>query len=162
MPNTKLRGILECVPPPELQCPVIRAGLDCWKRLQNGRALPARSDVTPRALGHLLANTTLVKVIPENNDFEMRFAGDAITRAFRVPVHGRRLSDLSRTMPIMTELLRGQYREVVDTRNPQGWRYTAEDDLDEITYSVAEHLVLPLSGDGNAVDHILGFTGFSA
>jgi hypothetical protein len=31
-----------------------------------------------------------------------------------------------------------------------------------ITFSAAESLVLPLSGDGDAVDHILGFTGFPA
>ncbi|GAA0561311.1 PAS domain-containing protein [Rhizomicrobium electricum] len=162
MPNATSHGLLERMPPSQLEHPVVRAGWDCWTRLQGGRAFLARSEITPRALGHLLANTTLVKVIPEKDDFELRFAGDAITRAFRAPVHGHRLSDLSRTMPIMTEPLRGQYREVVDTRNPQGWRYTAEDDLDEITYSVAESLVLPLSGDGDAVDHILGFTGFPA
>jgi len=144
----------------KLEHPVVRAGLGCWARLHEQKPLPAKSDINPRELGRLLANTALAKVIADEDDFELRIAGDAVARAFRAPVHGARLSALSSVMPKMTALFRTQYAEVVSTREPQGWCYHVGEDLDEVTFSCAEFVVLPLSGDGLVIDHILSFVGF--
>lgn len=144
----------------ELQHPIIHRGLHYWEQLRQQREVPARSDISPRALAPLLANITLVKVIGEGDDFELRIAGDAVTRAFRFPVHGQRLSRLSALVPKISHLLRRQYREVVRTRTPQGWRYTIDDSVEVVTFTGAEYLMLPLSEDGQTIDHVLGVTGF--
>lgn len=150
----------ENIPPDRLEHPVIRRGLEYWQRLLQLRAVPARRDIGPRPLRTLLPFVTLVVVIPENDDFELRIAGDAITCAFRFPVHRQRLSVLAPAVPRVVSLLQRQYMEVVRTRRPQGWRYAIDSRLDIVTFTGAEYLMLPLSDDGERVDHILGFTGF--
>ena len=74
----------------DIHSATVQRGLDLWNRVRAGRQFPARAEVTPRMLSDLLRNTTLVRVLENNEEYELRIVGDAM-----VQMQGRSFQGMS-------------------------------------------------------------------
>lgn len=142
------------IPIADVQNPLLRKGLDVWTRAKGERRLPAREQITPRALAEILRHTALVRVIGDADDFEFRIVGDAIEQAKGISYKGMRMADIDRVSPGYGATLHGAYSRVCESREPAAFASTFERALDRQTY-FQESLCLPLGSDHETVDHLL-------
>jgi hypothetical protein len=139
---------------------LVRRGLDVWHRARAGRPFPQRADLTPRMLSDLLRNTVLVRVLAPGDEYELRIVGDAMVQAQGRSFQGMSMSEIDLIVPGHGSILRTIYNAVCDRHAPiafRGW-YTREADGRTL---FQESVLLPLSNDGVAVDHLLVFGAFA-
>ncbi len=139
----------------ELEHAAVRTGIAYWQALRAGRKVPARSQLSPRDMAGILRNVVLVKVVDGGRDYEYRIAGDAHVQAFTVRFKNLRLSQLSERAPGLGRILHGLYEHVRTTGEPLAVRGWVDRDLPETRFMYYESALLPLSEDGETVDHVL-------
>ena len=141
----------------EIDSPILLHGAAYWRELCDGRAFPARCDVTPRGLAGLLRNTSLLKVIDGGKDYEYRIVGDAFVMAHGTSFQGKRWSETGKLSPHYNAVIKSTYDHVAHKAEPVAMRGWIErgGHRSELVYS--EYLFLPLGSDGKSVDHILVF-----
>jgi hypothetical protein len=119
--------------------------------------MPARADVDPTEIPHLLPHLLLTDVLPEGR-FRYRLVGTEVERSFGTRMTGRCLDELmfGEYLAYMT----GLYRRVVDERRPlfSGSRYGSADGGESLLFT--DRLMLPLSSDGATVDKVLSIQTF--
>lgn len=145
------------VPLDEVDNPVLLQGLQYWRERAAGRKFPSRSDVTPRGLGGLLRNTTLLRVIDGGKDYEYRIVGDAYVMAHGVSFQGRKWSETARLSPGYHVMIKPTYDRVVRKAEAVATKGWIERDGHGAEYIYCEYVFLPLGNDENSVDHILVF-----
>jgi len=145
------------VPLAEINHPILLQALAYWKRLSAGRKFPARSDVTPRSLGPLLRNTTLLRVVDGGKDYEYRIVGDAYVLAHGVSFQGKFWSEIGCLSPRFHRMIKPVYDSVVETGQPMATRGWIERGAATDEHIYCEYVYLPLGADGATVDHILIF-----
>ena len=140
---------------------VVRQGIAYWTGLKGAYRFPERAQVTLRGLCGLAKHATLIRVLDGGEDYEFRFIGDVPVAAVGWNFQGRRLSE-PEIMAVMRANYRQQfYDEVVHTGAPRLFKCRMVDAYGLHLPVNSETVYLPL-GTGAIVDHLLGFTVFSA
>ena len=139
---------------------LVQKGLDLWREHANGRAMPSRTDLSPRVLSGLLRNTALLRVLDGGKEFETRISGDALVTAQGVSFQGKTTAEIDLMLPGYGSVLNSVYRYVTRTAKPAAYRgwYVREADGHSLYH---ESIVLPLSDDGRTVDHLLVVGAFA-
>lgn len=141
----------------EIDSPILLQGIALWRALCARRRFPARQDISPRALGSLLRNTTLLRVIDGGKDYEYRIVGDAYVMAHGVSFQGRLWSDTDTLSPGYQSMIKSTYDRVVGEAAPVAMRGWIERSGLTSEFIYSEYVFLPLGTDGKTVDYILVF-----
>ncbi|GAA0527391.1 hypothetical protein FHS83_002179 [Rhizomicrobium palustre] len=136
-----------------LESAPLRLGYAYWRSLRGDRPYPSRSDIRPRDIAGILRHVSLLKF--ENGDFVHRIVGDAIVRAFDIPLQNRTVSELAAEEPGFVALLRPLLEQCRVTGEPFAIRGQTGRDIFRITFSHHEAVFLPLGPDAATVDHVL-------
>jgi hypothetical protein len=126
-----------------------------WNRRRGDRLMPARDDLLPRAVGRLLRNVSLLKVVPESGDYEFRVVGDVHVQAYGSSHQGARLSDVISEAPVYGSILKATLDSVVKKRRPIAYRGAVGQDVGDAQFVWLETVFLPLGVDGDTVDHVI-------
>ena len=135
----------------------LRAAVAYWSAIRGDRLFPSRNDLKLRDMGGLLPYMSLVTVIDGGADFEHRIVGDAVVRAFSVPIQNRRFSEIALQAPTLIEVSFWLFRKVVETRAPLAYLQRTQSDTFKLVYTLAEMALLPLGRSDEAVDHVVAF-----
>ncbi len=138
----------------DVENPVVRKALDVWEHLRGARAMPARADMSPRALLGLLSNIAVVRVIDDGADFEFRIVGDQIRVQQGAALQGKRMGEVQEMLPGYGDLLRRIYRNAYEAGRPRVFRggYAKPSDKQPFFHEVA---IMPVGDDGAKVDHLI-------
>ena len=142
----------------ELENEIPKKGVAYWQNLRGGRKYPARSEVTPRGLGHLLRNTMLIGVIGGGEDYEFRIVGDAPVAALGNSFQGKYLSAMDGLGNMRGDTCMRLYGSVVAGGEPKAFRGCMASNLLMQIPIQCEGVFLPLGPDDGTVNYILGFT----
>jgi len=148
----RIRG--DEIEPDDVRDGRLREGLTLWTALRGQRLFPSRAQMSPRALGRLLPNTMLVKVLDSGREFQVWLIGDAIVMVQDDPIQGRTTAEIEAVLPGFGKLLHKNYGIVCALKAPIARRGILERESDGWTF-YREHLMLPLGNTDNSVDHIL-------
>ena len=134
-----------------LEHPVLIVLRDYWRRIADGRHMPARSDFEPLDITHVLPHIVLFDVEGDPPRFKFRLAGTAATeRAGRDPT-GRYFNDFPDSEVAIDRMV-----ACVRDRRP----YFVRDafvwsDKPSLVYQT---LTLPMGDDGRSVDMLVSAT----
>jgi len=124
---------------------------DFWRRAAGGRSMPARADLDPGTIRHLLPGISILDVGARFDVLTYRLAGTRLHDVYGCEVTGRNVFDLQ--LGAKGRYWRAAYRRVVEERTPmQGAVRAPVAGRDHV---VLFWLRLPLSEDGEAVSKIL-------
>jgi hypothetical protein len=143
----------------EIEHPLVRYGVDYWRRLRGERSFPSRDQIKPRDLAPVLSMTSLFKVL-DDGDFEYRIVGDAIVRAYEINLQNRRLSDVETELPSFREFVRPVLVHVAKRRIPIALRGKIGHDAPGTNFTHHENAILPLGAGDDVVDHIITFSNY--
>jgi hypothetical protein len=129
--------------------PKLRALLDLWNGKRGARRMPARGDFDVLELWHWLGHLHLVEVIDGGRDFLHRVYGTALALTFGTDFTGKRMVAIPEPV---RDLIRQSYAQVHGSGEPL---VIDDDPLARSAAGRVEKLILPLSGDGVAVDRLL-------
>ncbi len=128
---------------------------DYWRAKRGARRLPSRRDIDPVDLAPILSNIWLCDYEPDHGTIRYRLAGETVVQASGAPkLRGKLLSDLldpaefRRINPIVMRVLEGPALFHAD-----GFVYRSVG-----RYTCLERLALPLAGDGERADGMVGVT----
>ena len=137
---------------------ILRSGIAYWTSLCRGRPHPSRPELDPHGLKPILANTMLLQVVGECEDYEYRIVGDAHVQIHAFSQFPTRLSQLDEFLPGYAGILKPLYDRVARLKAPFAMRGIIErpDGFPKLTAS--ESVFLPLGPNAQTVDHILNFS----
>jgi hypothetical protein len=143
---------------PDYPAPQLTALHDYWDAKRRPGRLPSRADIRPEEIHRLLPHLVLYDVLrPERvegdgYDFRARLVGTAVSQLFGREITGRKLSEVAD----LIDFVRVQRRlgAVVDCRGPESGISRVHHP--ERAFLKFAHLTLPLAGDGQTVDMLLG------
>lgn len=128
-----------------------REVFDYWRRAANGRPMPARADLDPAMMRHLLPGISILDVGARFDVLRYRLAGTRLHDIYGCEVTGQNVFDL-RLGP-KRRYWQAAYRRVVEERTPmQG---AVKGPVAGRDHVVLFWLRLPLSEDGERVSKIL-------
>jgi hypothetical protein len=142
----------------EIESPIIRQGLDYWRRLKGTRTYPARQDMVPRDVAPLMRNITLLRLIDGGTDYEYRIVGDAHVISHGYSMQGQRLSDIDKFSPGYGPVLKGLYDRAVRRRDVYAFRGWMERGEEHKQYIYSESVFAPMGPDQATIDHVLNFS----
>ena len=124
-----------------------------WASLRRGARLPARRDLDPAALKRHLPTVSLTDVLDGPGGFRVRLAGTGLWDVYGREITGRTLPEVY--APAAADYWRVELGRVVEERRPAAGVHS-------LAWRGAAHLSLlwvrlPLAGDGERVDMILGY-----
>lgn len=122
-----------------------------WDRIGGTSRTPARIEFDPCHIPQLLPHVVFMKVIDGGRDFQFRVIGDAARSFFFENYTGRLLGDLSHIDPDgpLIENLREAVRTGRPVRRPVEYVGPLKN------FRKLDEVMLPLSGEGGAVTHLL-------
>jgi hypothetical protein len=153
--RTPARSTVEVIGLDALDDPRLRIGAAYWRAIKAGRAMPARSELNPRAMMGFLRNIALIRVLDGGADYDYRIAGDAHVQAYGKSFKDARLSDVIADLPQLGTMLRGVFDHVRSTATPFAVRGWIGREIKDARFVYQESCFLPLAEDGVTVDHIL-------
>lgn len=138
--------------PDAARCAVLEAAHDYWLEKRGSRIAPSRSDIRPEEMRKFLPYVMLLDVIGAPPRFRYRLVGTAFAAEYGQEITGRFVDEID--LSDQKECVLADYAEVVRSGAPsfRRWEYTKSDGR----YVEVERVVLPLSGDGRAVNMLLG------
>lgn len=134
-----------------------------WARLRRGRQCPARSDIDPIAIPHLLPHLAITEIVDGQGTgraFRIRYrlAGTQIEQHFGCSLTNQYLDDLIQGPFI--DFIDSLYSELIRTRLPHYSKSTFAT-FDDAGALRAKRLLLPLSDDQKRVNMVLAGVIFS-
>ena len=141
-----------------IESPLLRQGLDYWRRLKGTRSYPARQDMVPRDVAPLLRNIVLLRLIDGGTDYEYRIVGDAHVISHGYTMQGLRVSDIDKYSPGYGPVLKSLYDRAVRRREPFAFRGWMERGEENKQYIYSESLFMPMGPDEATIDHVLNFS----
>ena len=139
----------------EIQNATVRKGYDLWESLRGARLFPSRAQMSPKALGPMLRNTVLVRVLDAGAEFQLRVIGDAIMIAQGDQFQGLTTAEVEKQLPRYGTVLHRTYSLVFTEKQPAAFRGTYHRAADGRIFH-HENVLLPLGESDEAPDHILG------
>ncbi len=122
-----------------------------WSRKRGERRMPERADLDATELRPWLGNLHLLEVVDGGCDFKYLVYGTQIARYYNVEMTGKLVS----TWPaIMRNAAFETYTRVIRDRCPY---LVSQNEWAPDRLFANHRIVLPLSRDGHAVDHILAY-----
>lgn len=140
----------------DIEAEPVRAGFACWNALRGERAFPRREELRPHAIKALLRYFVLIRVVDGGRDFHMSIVGDAVQRAYDVPLHNRYLSEIVRNAPAVMPGWMERYRRAALSGKPLFFRVTSRVGDSEANFIHREVVILPLGSEGVAT-HVMTF-----
>ncbi|WP_299378046.1 PAS domain-containing protein [uncultured Kiloniella sp.] len=125
---------------------------DYWQSLPRAKELPTRADIDPQAIPSLLPYCELIDVHHDPLDFEYRLVGTLIDEISTQSYTGLRISEIPTQNP--PSLMFALYERVLQEKKPVRTILPYTGILPGI--KDVESIVLPLSGNGDDVDMLLG------
>jgi len=139
----------------KLETAPVRSAIAYWRGLSGTRRFPAKAEIVPRALGGLLHNVILIRVLEDGLDYEYRIVGNALVLGFSENFAGRRVSDIIASAPKFGLGLRLLYEMVRTSGEPLGYRGRVGRDMKGAEFDCHENVLLPFGPGERAVDHLL-------
>lgn len=123
-----------------------------WDDKRAGRWAPARKDIDPVEIPHLLPNMFIYEVTRDPLDYRMVLFGTSLAILFGADLTNRTFDEIF-SGPSAANIRR-DYDQVVESREPLVTFHSAQwIDRDFVSY---QRLVLPLSDDGKDVTKLIG------
>lgn len=144
----------------DIKSPVVRWGAGYWNALRGSRPFPCRAEVHPREIARILPHTHMIQVLDGGEDFLFRIAGEAEVKAVKVPFVGKRLSEIIDQSIEYGLVMKGLFGFVARFGEPAVVRGHMGRGFANVNFAYAESAFLPL-GQGETVDHILGFSAYA-
>jgi hypothetical protein len=142
-------------PPPVFRDPRVDLLWRAWHGWRGNRPLPGRRDVDPAAIRPLLPNLVLLERLAGGR-FRYRLAGEAVNSLFQTNLGGRFVDDA--LPPGMAERALQRYAQIADQRIALHLYGAANVRAD--LRMPSERLLLPLAGDGRAIDGVIALALF--
>ena len=136
-----------------LEHPLVKKALEVWRAQCRGRRMPAKADMSPRALIGLLANTALLRVVDGGTEFVFRVVGDQIAVQQGAQFQGKNMAEIDAMLPGHGSVLKRIYQSVMAAGAPlafRGW-YLRPADQHPFCHEV---VILPVGEDGETIDHL--------
>jgi len=136
-----------------LENPLVVKGLAAWQAARGSRRLPAKADLTPRAMVEFLKNTALLRVVDGGEEFVFRVVGDQIAVQQGAPMQGKTMAEIDAMLPGHGAVLKRIYQGVMTAGVPlafRGW-YLRPADKHPFCHEV---VILPVADDGETIDHL--------
>jgi len=125
-----------------------------WESKRQGRAMPARADISPAQLKEHLGWVMIVDVMPGARDFRYRLIGTLVTQYFSGDFTGKTVMEaFAANGEMVAKSVNSVFRKVardkvvVRTAGDANWLLEGMEEF--------EAIYLPLSDDGESVSHIL-------
>ncbi|HEX4861330.1 MAG TPA: PAS domain-containing protein [Rhizomicrobium sp.] len=137
----------------DVEHPLVRKALDVWDAARAARPMPAKADMTPRAMLPLLKNTALLRVLDGGEEFVFRIVGDQIRVQQGAAMQGKTMAEIDAMLPGHGTVLKRIYQSVMTAGTPlafRGW-YLRPADLHPFCHEV---VILPVADDGRTIDHL--------
>lgn len=140
--------------PDTVRDPRVRLFFDYWKSKCRSGRLPARGDIEPTEMVAFLPYVILLDVEPRQKAtrFRYRLVGTEVVMLFGDDPTGRYLDEA--TLPQRYPQVHGRLLSVVETKRPHYAILPVPLPNRDSVY--AEILTVPMAGDGEAVDLLLG------
>jgi len=146
-----------CDPTLSFSAPVYESLLSLWRRKAGDRAMPARSDITPRDLKDILRNIVIFERVERNpSKYRWRIIGTSIT-----DILGHNTGKtFEESVP---EEHRPRWIECFDLLldGGQPLRFMGRVHISGREYLDAEHLYVPLSDEKGEPNYIMGFCRYT-
>lgn len=139
----------------------LKDGIALWQRLCAGRRYPSRQDITLRTLGRLAPHTVLIKVLDGGRDYEYRIVGDVPVSTTGHNFQGKRLSDPEVNKIMHKTHCREQYLSVLGSGEAHVFKAWMHNHRHSNLPSYTEAVFMPLSDDGETIDHLFGIIVFT-
>jgi len=123
-----------------------------WLGKKQHRLGPARTDIDPAELRHLLPHLFMVDVEKRPLRYRFRLVGTAIVSSFGLDITGRYLEEVG--FSDQAPSVQAHYGAVVATGEPSC--HQVHFTRGNGRFLAYERLILPLSSDGRSVDMLLG------
>ncbi len=130
-----------------------------WQNLCGTRKQPARREIDPAQLRPYLGFLCILDVRDQPEDFIFRLFGTGISDFMNMDLTGRSVRDFQPAE--LGERIFTQIKDVVEAGRPALYRMEVSRDKPPRT-TASYRLLLPLSDDGTAIDHVLTYTRFDA
>ena len=150
---------LEFIGLDRLQKPALRFATGYWKAQRGQHRFPSKNDIKPRDIASVLPHMSLLKVI--EGDFVYRVVGDAVVRAFALPLQNRKVSEIVAEAPLFGKRLQAIFVGVAEKGEPAVVRGVVGRDFPQANFTDFENAFLPLGADHRTVDHILTVSSYS-
>jgi len=144
-----------------VESPILRQGIDYWRRLRGERRYPSRQDLMPRDLAPLLRHIVLIRLLEGGADYEYRIVGDAHVQSHGFSMQGQRLSGIDHYSPGYGPVLKSLYDRAVRRRDVYAFRGWMERGIQPRRYIYSESAFMPLGPDETTIDHVLNFSVYS-
>lgn len=149
------------LPLDQLESPIVRQGLEYWRKLRGERPYPSRTEMLPRDLAPLLRHVVLLRVVDGGADYEYRIVGDAHVISHGFSMHGLRVSDVDKFSPGYGPVLKSLYDHAVRRRDAYAFRGWLERGEKQKQYIYSESIFMPLGPDTSTIDHVLNFSVYT-
>ena len=128
-----------------------------WLTRRGDRRFPARSDIQPTDIPHLLAGIVLLDVHYEPLDFEYRLIGDTIVTRLG-SLKGKRVREAA--LINVSSSAYKNYCRVIETGVPQFLEGIAVSAYRQGRPALMSRVHCPLSADGKTIDKIISYLAF--
>lgn len=128
-----------------------------WERLRAGRPMPSRSDIDPASIKPLLPFILISDVIQAPLRVRYRLVGTVVAQRSRQDFTGRYLDDLHFGS---SEDWHGLYQKLLIRKTPIFGQCLMPLWQDQEPTSPYEYGAFPLSGDGTAIDGVIGLEDY--
>jgi hypothetical protein len=160
VPRNAPEGSSGVLPLDKLESPIVRQGLDYWRRLRGSRPYPTRAELAPRDLTALLRHVVLLRLVDGGADYEYRIVGDAHVISHGFTLQGLRVSDVDGYSPGYGPVLKSLYDRAVRRRDAYAFRGWLERGESQKQYIYSESVFMPLGPDAGTIDHVLNFSAY--
>jgi hypothetical protein len=128
-----------------------------WLTRRGERRLPAKSDIDPTDIPHLLSGIVLLDVHAEPLDFEYRLIGDSIVTRLG-NLKGKRVREAA--LINVSSSAYANYCRVIETGVPQFLEGVAVSAYRQGRPALMSRVHCPLSSDGTTIDKIISYLTF--
>jgi len=149
------RSTVVVIAPDEIENAVGRTAYAYWRMLRADRAMPARSQLSPRDMRGILRNVVLLRVLDGGRDYEYRIVGEQFVWAYGFQFRDMRLTQIEAVDNEHGARMRKLYEHVRTGAEPLAIRGWVGPEAHDTRFVYYETLLAPLADDGEIVDHIL-------
>jgi hypothetical protein len=150
------QAVSEGVFPAQAKDPRFRELFDYWLSKTPPGRLPGRQHIDPLEIPHLLPGVALFDVLRNGTAlrFRWRLLGTALVDAIGDDYTGRFVDEVG-LLTIKYEAVHRVFSEIVHDKKPNYWETPLTRGGRD--FICLQRLALPLAGDGNTVDMIIGY-----
>jgi hypothetical protein len=140
----------------DLSSHVISGIFAVWKSHAGDRDMPTRDHVLPKPMAAYMRHISLLRWLPEDDDYEFRFVGDAHVQAYAAASPpGLRMSTVIAGRPEFGNELKRSFDVAREQRAPLALRGFIGTEFADARFVWFETLYLPLRGNDDAVEYVM-------